>query len=149
MSKNVVETVVGGIVVCTAVLFLCMGYFTTSRVPGGSGIHYNAVFDSIDGIAENSEVKIGGVCVGKVCSIQLNDSYQVVVKIIVRKQIKIPDDSVASICSVGFMGDKYISISPGQSASHLNEGDTFVFAKDGFNMEQILNKVISALVSKK
>jgi phospholipid/cholesterol/gamma-HCH transport system substrate-binding protein len=149
MPSNIVETVVGGIVVCVAVIFLGIGYVTTSKVGSAGSVHYNAEFDSIDGIVENGDVKIGGVCVGKVSSIQLSDSYKVVVTIVVRKQIQIPDDSVVTICSSGFMGDKYIAISTGQSTTYLNEGDTFVYAREGLSMEQILNKVIAALVNKK
>jgi phospholipid/cholesterol/gamma-HCH transport system substrate-binding protein len=148
MSNNIVETVVGGIVVCIAALLLAIGYLTTSSGSGGAGTPYNVVFDSIDGIANNSDVKIGGVGVGKITSIQLSESFKVVVTLTVRKDIKIPEDSLVEICSAGFFGDKYISISPGQSQTYLSEGDTFVCSKGCLSLEQILNKVIAVFASK-
>jgi phospholipid/cholesterol/gamma-HCH transport system substrate-binding protein len=144
-----VETVVGGIVVLVAVVFLAFGYLSTSNVPNGSsGVTYKAVFDSVDGISLNSEVKIGGVCVGAVSSIDFDEAYRVVVTLRVKKNINIPDDSSVAITSSGMMGDKFVAINPGVSESLLESGGTFIYAKSPLNLESIINKVIAAFLKK-
>ncbi|MDR1597784.1 MAG: MlaD family protein [Holosporales bacterium] len=148
MQSSIVETVVGGCVVLVALIFLGVGYFSTSGVPTGGGVAYKAVFESVDGISLNSDVKIGGVCVGAVSAIDFDEAYRVVVTIRVKKNVQLPDDSSVAITSSGLMGDKYLEIIPGASDGLLENGGTFIYAKPAINIESIINKLIAAFVKK-
>lgn len=116
------ETIVGGVVVAIAFVFLCLGYFSTLTTPRGGVVPYKAMFDSIDGIALNSDVKIGGVKVGSVSSIDFDGDYRVVVTLGIQKSIKVPDDSSVAVSSAGFMGDKYIEVQPGGVRLFFRQG---------------------------
>jgi phospholipid/cholesterol/gamma-HCH transport system substrate-binding protein len=143
-----VETIVGGVVVLVAVIFLLFGYLSTSNMPAGGGLVYKAVFDSVDGISVNSEVKIGGVCVGYVSSIDFDESYRVVVSMRIKKSVRLPDDSSVTITSSGLMGDKFVAVEPGASEDLLSAGETFVYAKSPLNLESLINRVISVFAKK-
>jgi len=70
------------------------------------------VFDSVTGLATGADVDIAGVSVGKVSSIQLEDGRARVVMMI-KKNIKLGKDAQAMIRTHGLMGDKFVSIKPG------------------------------------
>jgi phospholipid/cholesterol/gamma-HCH transport system substrate-binding protein len=144
-----VETVVGGIVVLVALAFLIFGYLTSSTIPSGSGNTYKAVFDSVDGLSVNSEVKIGGVSVGYVSAIDFDKAYRVELSIKVRKGIHIPDDSSVAITTSGLMGDKFVEIVLGVNDDFLENGGIFVYAKPPLNFESLINKLVAAFISKK
>ncbi|MDR1208386.1 MAG: outer membrane lipid asymmetry maintenance protein MlaD [Holosporales bacterium] len=149
MRNSMVETVVGGIVVMVALAFLIFGYLTSSSIPSGNGNTYKAVFDSVDGLSVNSEVKIGGVSVGYVSAVNFDKAYRVELTIKVRKGIHIPDDSSVAITTSGLMGDKFVEIVLGINDDFLENGGTFVYAKPPLNFESLINKLVAAFISKK
>lgn len=148
MQNSLLETLVGAVVVLVAAVFLAIGYQATSVMPGKGGATYYGVFDSVDGIALNSEVKIGGVRVGAVASIRFDKHYHVVVGVRIKKGVSIPEDSTLAITSSGLMGDPYVGLIPGSSSENLEKGGTFLSAKSPTTLESIINKVILALGSK-
>lgn len=109
---------------------------------------YKAVFDSVDGIALNSDVKIGGVKVGSVANIEFSPNYQVIVTLHVQKGLVLPDDSTLAIATSGLIGDKYIEILPGCNSEALSPGGTFIQAKSAINIENLINKVVLAFGQK-
>lgn len=148
MQSSLFETLVGAVVILVAVAFLTIGCRVTSVVPSKDGATYYGVFDSIDGIALNSEVKIGGVRVGAVAGIQFDKQYRIVVEMRLKKGVRVPEDSVLAITSAGFMGDSYVNLVPGSSEEDLEKGGTFLVAKSPTTLESIINKVILALGAK-
>lgn len=148
MQNSLLETLVGAVVILVSAAFLKVGYRMTSVIPSKDGATYFGVFDSIDGIAPNSEVKIGGVRVGAVGDIHFDTQYRVVVEIRLRKGVRVPEDSSLAITSSGLMGDPYVDLVPGSSEDDLEEGGTFLVAKSPTTLESIINKVVLALGSK-
>ncbi|MGJ8675995.1 MAG: MlaD family protein [Akkermansiaceae bacterium] len=78
-------------------------------------------FPETAGIINNSEVRLRGAKVGRVASkpeliIDGNTSY-VKMKLLIRDDVKIPQDSLFQIGSSGLLGDKYIDITPPKTAS--------------------------------
>ena len=68
-----------------------------------SGDHYypvNAVFSSVKGLKKNTEVEISGIEVGKVGNIELI-AYQAVVTLLIRDNIELQEDAIASIRTKG------------------------------------------------
>ncbi len=105
---------------------LCLGYLSVSfgevRLFAGDRYPVKAVFSNVTGLQENTEVEISGIKVGTVQSIGLRD-YRAEVTMMMRQDIDLQEDAIASIRTRGLLGEKYISISPG------GYGD--VIAKDG------------------
>src|SRR5438128_2294374 len=79
MQNNTVETLMGAIVVAVAALFLFYAYSSTGagRV---SGYDLEARFASADGITSGTDVRLHGIKIGTVSSMNLDPkTYQAVV----------------------------------------------------------------------
>src|ERR1017187_9232141 len=73
--------------------------------------YFHATFNSIEGITDKSPVKIVGVEVGSVKSVDLEDGHASVT-IALRKGIKVYRNAVMSIRSTGIIGSKFIALNP-------------------------------------
>src|SRR5215469_7352846 len=67
MTGNMIETVMGAVVLAVAAFFLFFAY-TTSQVRAVQGYQVTAQFDSVAGIRDGSDVRIAGVKVGSILS---------------------------------------------------------------------------------
>src|SRR5215472_2896629 len=70
MSGSVIETLMGAVVLVAAALFLFFAY-STSQIRSVAGYPVTAQFQSVDGIRDGSDVRIGGVKVGSVVAERL------------------------------------------------------------------------------
>ena len=65
MRRNLIETVLGGVVLLVAALFLVFAYSNAS-LRTVSGYELMAKFDRIDGLNQGSDVKVSGIKVGTI-----------------------------------------------------------------------------------
>ncbi len=94
-------------------------------------------------------MRISGVEVGRVKDIILNPKdYSAIVVMEIRKDIKLSDDSIASIKTNGLIGDKYVSISPGGSDIYLSAGDMIVDTEPPVDFEALVSKYVFGNVKK-
>ncbi len=129
MSRNVIETVMGAVVLVIAAVFLFFAY-STSQVRAVSGYPLTAKFDRIEGIREGGDVRISGIKVGSIVSETLDPTtYLAIVKISINPNVKLPDDTVAEILSSGLLGDKYLALVPGSSDKDLQAGAEIKFTQ--------------------
>jgi len=85
--------------------------------------YYQVVYATVDGLRVGTAVRINGVPVGSVSSIELmpeDVNKKVLVLLDLRRDIKIPKDTRAVIMNTSFMGDKSIDL---QYARPCAEGD--------------------------
>ena len=97
--------------------------------------------ETFDGINENSEVRISGMQVGKVMSMQIINNKPLI-KLALNKDLLIPDDSSLSIQTDGLFGKKYISLEPGGSEKFLNNGEKIFLTEDSILIQDLLKKII-------
>jgi phospholipid/cholesterol/gamma-HCH transport system substrate-binding protein len=142
MKRNVMETVLGAVVLLVAGVFLAFAYNSADLRPV-AGYKITARFNAVDGLTVGSDVRVGGVKIGSVVrqSIDL-ESYQAVVVMSIRPDIGLPDDSMATVSSEGLLGGKYIRIDPGASEKHLADGSDLAETRDIVSLEEMLGKVI-------
>src|SRR5258708_2754212 len=89
MSRNVIETVMGAVVLVIAAVFLFFAY-STSQVRAVSGYELTAKFDRIEGIREGGDVRISGIKVGSIISETLDPTtFLAVVKMSIDPTIKL------------------------------------------------------------
>lgn len=142
MKRNVIETVLGAVVLLVAGFFLAFAYNSADLRPV-AGYKITARFNAVDGLTVGSDVRVGGVKIGSVVGQSIDlESYQAVVVMSLRPDISLPDDSVASVSSEGLLGGKYIRLDPGGSEKHLVDGGELTETKDIVSLEEMLGKVI-------
>ncbi|MGE4480969.1 outer membrane lipid asymmetry maintenance protein MlaD [Acidocella sp.] len=145
MVRRVPELTAGFAVIAVAVLFLLYALRGAGEIHTG-GYPLQAQFGSIGGLTVGSDVKIGGVVIGHVSSEQLNpNTYAAIVKMAINDNIKVPDDSSASITSDSLLGGPYVSVSPGGSNTMLKPGASFQVTQSAVNLEDLLGKFIFSL----
>lgn len=142
MKRNVIETVLGAVVLLFAGVFLAFAYSSADLRPV-AGYKITARFNAVDGLTVGGDVRVGGVKIGSVVGQSIDlESYQAVVVMSIRPDISLPDDSVASVSSEGLLGGKYIRLDPGGSEKHLADGSELAETKDIVSLEEMLGKVI-------
>ncbi len=85
--------------------------------------HIEAVFNDALGIREQARVYLAGVEVGEVQKVWLTPDLRARVRMAVRKDVTIPEDSTAVVMSPGIAGvDKLIALVPGKSLKMAQDG---------------------------
>jgi phospholipid/cholesterol/gamma-HCH transport system substrate-binding protein len=142
MSKKPVETIMGIVVLLIATLFLLFAY-RVSDLQVVKGYEVNAKFFKVGGLSVGSDVRINGIKIGTVMSQKLsNEDYMVDVVLSIASDVRLPEDSVASITSDGLMGNKFVKIEPGNSTVSLSNGDEIKKTKDFETLEDLIGKFI-------
>jgi len=132
---GIFETIVGFIVVATAVWFMVYAYSVSGKALGRDAYELNAVFGRIDGVTAGSEVRIAGVKVGTVAGNGLNqETYEANVRLLIAADIKVPEDSVAKVVSDGVLGGAHVAIEPGASEVMLEEGEAITITQGSVDL---------------
>lgn len=113
-KKNEVWVGLFVIVAIAAILFLALKVADIRSVGSEKTYRIYATFDNIGGLQARSPVKIGGVVVGRVNTIWLNDKYSPEVALdIYSKYDHIPDTSSLSIRTSGLLGEQFLALNMG------------------------------------
>ena len=143
MSQNIIETIVGTLVIIIASAFLYNAYKSTEMNHEIGGYNLTANFERADGLNLGSDVKIGGIKIGKVIGQRIDvKSYKAVITINVQKDILLPVDSNAEIVGNGLLGEKYISVVPGSEETYLKENGVIEYTQSSISFESLLGKFI-------
>ncbi|MFZ2004918.1 MAG: outer membrane lipid asymmetry maintenance protein MlaD [Stellaceae bacterium] len=142
MKGNVIETVMGAVVLVVAALFLFFAY-NMSQLRSVKGYELSANFEHIDGIRDGSDVRISGIKVGSVLSTTLDPkTFLATVKMSVEPDYKLPDDSVAEIVSSSLLGDKYMSLVPGGSDKDIPAGGQIKYTQSSVSLEHLIGQMM-------
>lgn len=140
MHKNILETLMGAIVLIVAGGFLAFAY-KGSDVRVEDGYTISGRFTNASGIALGSDIRIGGIKVGVVSNLDLDPkTYEAVVTMQIRKSTQLPEDSSAAIVSSGLLGDKFIQLTPGGDDKMLASGGKIGFTQSAINLEEMIGK---------
>ncbi|WP_044470554.1 outer membrane lipid asymmetry maintenance protein MlaD [Mannheimia massilioguelmaensis] len=138
-------------------LFLLLGIaalvFMGLKVANVQGFNeaksYNiyATFDNIGGLKVRSPLKVGGVVIGRVTNIALDEkTYLPRVTIAVNEEYnQIPENSSLSIKTSGLLGEQYIALSVGfddGETAMLKNGDKIVDTKSAMVLEDLIGQFI-------
>lgn len=102
----------------------------------------SAVFSSVAGLKKDAVVSMAGVEIGRVIDISLTEDKEALVRMRIRKDIKLEEDSIASIKTMGIIGDKYIMISPGASDEVIPPGGQIMETEPPLDLEELIGKYI-------
>ncbi len=142
MRANMVETVMGAVVLLVAGLFVFFAY-NMAQVGRVSGYTLEAAFFKVGGLAPGADVRISGIKVGTVTDRRLDPrTYDAVVTMTVESQVRLPVDTAASIASEGILGGKYIRLEPGRSAEMIADGGRIANTRDYRSLEDQVGEII-------
>jgi phospholipid/cholesterol/gamma-HCH transport system substrate-binding protein len=109
---------------------------------GPSELQLFATFDEVGGLTHRSQVVIGGVKVGQVERIALDEDFRARVTLRVDGALELPDDSSASILTLGLLGNQYIALEPGGSDTMLGAGDEITFTQSAVILERLIGRMV-------
>ena len=142
MRYNPVETLMGGIVLITAICFLILGMKSINENQK-EGYQISLIFGSSAGLKNGDHVKISGINVGKILNLELDiENYNAKVIVNLNDNIKVPDDSSARITSSSLLGGNFIDIIPGSAETYLKLDDIIYDTKDSVSFTDLLGKAV-------
>lgn len=145
MRRNVIETVLGGVVLAAAAVFLVFAY-TSADLRAVDGYEVSANFSSVGGLQNGSDVRISGVKVGSVTGQALDpETYLAVVRMSIDPTIRLPEDTVAVIASESLLGGRYMALEPGGAEETIQPGGRIQYTQSTPGIEQLLGQVIFSL----
>jgi len=148
MRRNLIETVMGAVVLLVAAFFIVFAYSKVD-ISSTGGYDISAKFDQVDGILVGSDVRMSGIKIGSVTSTFLDPkTYFAEVSISIRSDVKIPADTSISVASEGLLGQKYLSLSPGGSDEMLTSGDEIVVTQGSIDLMGLVGKMIFSQTKK-
>ncbi len=145
MRRDLVETIVGALVIVAAVGFLVYVNQASGVANQSGGFELTASFRKAGGLSPGSEVRLAGVRIGSVREIQIDyERYRADVRFQIAGTAKIPEDSSAEIQAEGLFGGTYISIVPGASTEFLGPGDSFEITRGSVDFLDLLGKAVGS-----
>ena len=122
-----------------AIVWLALKIGAGSLV-GGATTTVRARFANLGGIAPGASVLVSGVAVGKVEKVELDDRYAAIATLRVRKDVKLPSDTMAAIRSSGLIGEKHIALSPGADDTLLEPGELITDTESAVDLESLISR---------
>lgn len=145
MAERTAETILGAVVLIAAVGFIAYAATTADLgLTGGGGTRLTAEFRSVGSVSEGAAVRIGGVRVGSVADIALDqETYTARVDLRIEPGVEIPEDTAAKITQASLLGDSFIALDPGSSDFMLKDGDSITYTQDAVNLMDIVSRFIA------
>ena len=144
MDRNPVETIMGAVVLLVAAFFLVFAW-NTSSIGAVKGYRVSAAFFKVGGLDTGADVRISGVKVGTVVDQTLDKkTFDAVVTISLKPDVKLPADTVARVSSAGLLGGKYVKLEPGKDDTTIPTDGTAEIARteDFKSLEDMVGDII-------
>ncbi len=145
MKKSAIDIWVGLFVTIgmLAMLFLALKVGNMSAVSFAPTYTVSARFDNIGGLKPRAPVKSAGVVVGRIASIQFDDTtYQATVTMTIEKAYQFPKDSSAKILTSGLLGEQYVGIEAGGDDQMLVDGSKITQTQSAIVLENLISQFL-------
>jgi phospholipid/cholesterol/gamma-HCH transport system substrate-binding protein len=142
MSRNVIETIMGAVVLLVAIVFVVFA-FRTSGISAAGGYSVEAVFNDASGLSVGTDVRMAGVKVGTVVGQSLDtETFQARIMLQIDETIQLPSDSSARILPDGLLGGNFVSLEPGAEEDLIPPGGRIEFTQSAINVVELLGRFI-------
>lgn len=130
-----------------ALLILALKVANAGITGNGETYELKAKFDNIGGLKVRSPIKLGGVVIGRVGRISLDDEdYTPVVTLEISAQYKdFPETTSVSILTSGLLGEQYVGLQPGftiDGIEPLEPGDYIADTKSALVLEDLIGQFL-------
>lgn len=130
-----------GAVVVAAILVGMLFWVKTANF-SSKPYRIKTYFNFADGIKLNSIVKLSGVDAGRVENIKFSydPDTRVELTMLVDKNARVHEDSIAYIATSGLVGDTYVGLTPGSADKPFIKAGAFVASEDPIEMRKLMKK---------
>ncbi len=143
-NEHTTEVIIGAAVLAVAAGFAFYAGKITGFSTARTEYELSASFRSADGITVGTDVRLAGVKVGRVTTLDLDpETYRAVTVFTVREDVLVPDDSAVAISSEGLLGGNYVEILPGGSPFYFEPGDEIQFTQGSVSLVNLLMKFVA------
>jgi phospholipid/cholesterol/gamma-HCH transport system substrate-binding protein len=140
MGRNIVETIVGALVLVVAAIFVFYAFSRSDR-SGPGGYEVIARFERVDGLKRGADVTLSGVKVGTVTGFDLdNKTYQAVVRMAIVSDVKLPLDTFAKVNAESLLGGMVIVLEPGGSDRSIRGGGEITKTQGAIPLADLIAK---------
>jgi len=147
MQHSVKQDTLVGLFVATgigALFFMAMQISNLSAFSEAESYTISAAFENSGGLKVKSPVVVGGVRVGRVVAITLDQKkFQSVVTMKIESQYdQLPEDTSASIFTAGLLGEQYVSLEPGGMDEVLVNNSIIDITQPAIVLEEIIGQFL-------
>ncbi|AUG98427.1 outer membrane lipid asymmetry maintenance protein MlaD [Pectobacteriaceae bacterium CE70] len=132
-----------------AIIFLCLKVADLKSIGHQQTYRLYATFDNIGGLKVRSPVKVGGVVIGRVEDISLDQKTYLprVAMDIEQRYNHIPDTSSLSVRTSGLLGEQYLALNigfedPSMGTSILKNGGVIQDTKSAMILEDLIGQFL-------
>lgn len=144
MQRNILEIVMGAVVLLTAAGFIALAY-EAADMKGTGGYEINAEFGSTGGLLVGDDVRISGIKVGQITGQQLDPvTFVARITMAIDPTIKIPTDSSARITAASLLGGNVLELLPGAALDNLADGAVIYNTRDPISLTDLIGKAMFA-----
>ncbi|GAA2153676.1 MCE family protein [Nocardioides koreensis] len=104
-----------GAITLVMMLLVMAAAFNLSKFPGFGGDRYRAELSDASGLHRGNMVQVGGIRVGRVKDVEIEDDDKVLVTFEVDHGVEFGDESRASVEVLNLLGEKYLELTPAGS----------------------------------
>ena len=142
MQRNMLETVMGAIVLFTAVAFVSLAY-EAANIRGTDGYELEAEFGATGGLSVGDDVRIAGIKVGRISRQELDPvTYAARIVMSLDEKIRIPADSSARITAASLLGGNQLELIPGADEEMMKPGEVIYDTRDPVSLTDLLGKAV-------
>ncbi|HEU4718787.1 MAG TPA: MlaD family protein [Bacteroidia bacterium] len=142
MEKKTSRNLRLGFFVLLGTLFLVLGLYMMGNQKNlfGSTFHLKAYFKNVNGLMEGNEVRLFGINVGTVESVEIKSDSAVEVVMLIKEGTEkyIKKNCLAKVGTDGLMGSKIVNLqNPPQGATIVTDGD-IISVDNGINTDEVM-----------
>lgn len=145
MQRSKIDVWVGLFVLigAAAILFLALQSANLLNLSFQPTYRVTARFDNAGGLKPKAAVKSAGVVVGRVESIEFDDTtFQANVIMALEKRYGFPKDSSLKVLTSGLLGEQYIGVEPGGDETNLADGDVIRQTQSAVVLENLIGQFL-------
>ncbi len=137
------ETGVGAIVLAAAATFLIYALAHAGGFGGRSGYTLSAQFGQVGALASGADVRLAGVKIGTVTSIELDPkTFLAKTSMMIDTKVALPADSTVKITQDSLLGGDHLSVEPGGSLDNMKAGAQFQNTQGAVDLFGLIGQVL-------
>ena len=142
MGRNMIETVMGAVVLLVAIVFVVFA-FRSSGLTTAGGYEVTARFNDASGLTVGTDVRMSGVKIGTVAAQDLDPvTFLATITLIIDQDIQLPVDSSAKILPDGLLGGNFVALEPGAEEDIIQSGGRIEFTQSAINVVELISRFV-------